>query len=211
MQPHTVLNSQSMLSSLAYLSEADSDLADLYAQLGPPPLWDRTPGFPTLVHIILEQQVSLASARAAFEKLKSASGTVTPASFLQYSDEELKTIGFSRQKTRYCRLLARAVLDGALNLENLPELDDDSVRAALTAVKGIGPWTADIYLLMVLLRPDTWPRGDLALAAAVQDIKQLPARPSPPELDIIARPWQPCRAVAARLLWFSYLRKRGLT
>ncbi len=208
--PAIQLSTANMLTGLTYLASVDPDLAGLYQNLGQPPLWDRVPGFPTLVHIILEQQVSLASARAAFDKLKGTSGTFSPQTFLQYRDEELKTFGFSRQKTRYCRLLAGAVLDGSLNLDALPQLDDASVRSTLTAVKGIGPWTADIYLLMVLLRPDTWPSGDLALAAAVQELKKLPARPSARELEQYALPWQPYRAVAARLLWFSYLRKRGL-
>lgn len=168
-------------------------------------MWARTPGFPTLVYIILEQQVSLASARAAFTKLELASDEITPETFLRFGDEELKAIGFSRQKAGYCRGLARAVLDGELDLPALEGLPDEQVRAALTAVKGIGPWTANIYLLMVLLRPDIWPAGDLALAVAYQKIKQLPARPGTQELEAIAERWRPWRAVAARLLWHEYL------
>jgi DNA-3-methyladenine glycosylase II len=163
-----------------------------------------------LVHIILEQQVSLASARAAFQKLQEAAGTLTPGKFLKFEPEELKRIGFSRQKAAYCRELAQVILNHELDLDNLSQLDDYSARSVLLKVKGIGPWTADIYLLMVLLRPDSWPSGDLALAVAVQELKNFHSRPAPEELERISHPWQPWRAVAARLLWFSYLRKRGL-
>ncbi len=122
----------------------------------------------------------------------------------------MKTFGFSRQKSAYSRGLALAILEGKLDLEQLPTLDDNAARTALTSIKGIGAWSADIYLLMVLLRPDSWPSGDLALAIAVQETKNLPARPGPRELEQIALPWQPWRAVAARMLWYAYLRKRGL-
>ncbi|MBD3853138.1 MAG: DNA-3-methyladenine glycosylase 2 family protein, partial [Acidobacteria bacterium] len=170
-------------------------------RIGPPPLWNREPGFPTLIHIILEQQVSLASARAAFDKLSDAIAPLDPESFLTLDDADLKAIGFSGQKGRYCRILARAVLDGSLDLGAMTQLDNDKVRGELTAITGIGPWTADIYLLMVLLRPDVWPPGDLALAVAVQDVKGLDHRPMPEELQEIAEDWSPWRSVAARILW----------
>lgn len=205
----TQLNNETLLEGVTFLSAIDPDLAASAVRLGPPPLWAREAGFPTLVHIILEQQVSLASAKAAFVKLQQASGAVKPETFLRFDDGELKSIGFSRQKTSYCRGLARAVLDGELDLENLSRLDDASARSALIRVKGIGPWTADIYLLMVLLRPDSWPSGDLALAVAVQELKKLVTRPTSQELEQIAAPWHPWRAVAARLLWHAYLSARG--
>jgi DNA-3-methyladenine glycosylase II len=205
----TQLNNETLLEGVTFLSAIDPDLAASAARLGPPPLWAREAGFPTLVHIILEQQVSLASAKAAFVKLQQASGVVTPETFLHFDDGELKSIGFSRQKAAYCRGLARSILDNELDLESLVGMDDASARSALIRVKGIGPWTADIYLLMVLLRPDSWPSGDLALAVAVQELKGLVARPTPQELEQIAAPWQPWRAVAARLLWHSYLSARG--
>jgi DNA-3-methyladenine glycosylase II len=203
------LTEQTLADGVEFLSALDPDLARIHATLGPPPLWAREPGFATLVHIILEQQVSLASAAAAFGKLKQASGEVTPLTYLSFTDEELKTIGFSRQKAAYCRGLARAILDGQLRLNELEQLDDDPARAALINVKGIGPWTADIYLLMVLLRPDSWPSGDLALAVAMQETKNLPSRPTPAELEQIAVAWKPWRAVAARMLWQAYLAKRN--
>ena len=203
--PQHCLTIESLTEALTFLAARDADLAGIYARLGAPPLWARQPGFPTLVHIILEQQVSLASAQAAFDRLEKASGLIAPESLLHFDDAELKTIGFSRQKAGYCRGLARAILDGEFDLDSLPILDDEAVRTALLRIKGIGPWTADIYLLMALLRPDVWPVGDLALALAYQKLKQLPVRPSAAELTIIADAWRPWRAVAARLLWNAYL------
>ena len=155
--------------------------------------------------MILEQQVSLASAKAAFERLVEAVGTLTPDTLMTLDDAALKRIGFSRQKTGYARNLAEALTDGSLDLDALGNLSDDEVRARLTEIKGIGRWTADVYLLMVLLRPDVWPTGDLALAVAVQQIKNLPARPSPDELEELSLDWKPWRAAAARLLWHHYL------
>lgn len=191
--------------ALQDLASKDAGLGRLLARLGPPPLWSRTPGFATLVHIILEQQVSLASARAAFERLGAALGEITPAGLLTLDDAALKTIGFSRQKSAYARGLAQALLSGQLDLDALTRLPDDAARQALLALKGIGPWSADIYLLMALRRPDIWPGGDLALAVAVQHLRRLPARPAPAELEHLSQDWRPWRAVAARLLWHSYL------
>ena len=176
---------------------------------GYPPLWNRESGFSTLVHIILEQQVSLESAKAAMGKLQSVLGIVRPESFLELSDFELKTVGFSRQKTAYCRDLAVKIINQELLLDRLEELDSDSVRAELIKVKGIGRWTSDVYLLMVLLRPDIWPKGDIALAAAYKELFGLTKTPTQHELEIIAERWRPFRSVAARLLWTFYLGKRG--
>ena len=132
------------------LAARDADLAAIVARFGPPPLWDRRPGFGTLLHIVLEQQVSLASAQAAYDRLRLAADPLTPARFLELSDADLLAIGFSRQKARYGRALAAAVGSGALDLDGLAGLDDDAVHAALQAIPGIGPWTSTIYLLMVL-------------------------------------------------------------
>ena len=191
------------------LAEADPDLAAIVARWGPPPLWDRAPGFPTLVHIILEQQVSLASAQAAFDRLRAAADPLTPERFLELTDAELLAIGFSRQKARYGRELAAAVVAGSLDLDGLPTLDDGAVHAALIAVPGIGPWTAAVYLLMVLGRPDVWPVDDIALAQAVAEVKNLEHRPGPREMAELGEPWRPWRSVAARLLWHDYLSRRG--
>jgi DNA-3-methyladenine glycosylase II len=202
----THLTETTLAQGLQYLCQRDPDLAQILEELGPPPMWAREPGFPTLVHIILEQQVSLASAQAAFDRLLAAVSPLTPLRFLELDQTTLKAIGFSRQKTAYGRHLARAILEGQLDLDALGAMDEARVRSELTKIKGIGPWSADIYLLMALRRPDVWPSGDLALAVAVQWVKDLAHRPSPDELDAIGAAWRPWRAVAARLLWHYYLR-----
>lgn len=200
---------ETMLSAAADdLARRDARLAAVVTRYGAPPLWAREPGFPTLLHIILEQQVSLASARAAFDRLVAAADPLTPQRFLQFDDATLKAIGFSRQKTRYGRELAAAVLSGALDLDAVHGLEDDQVRALLTSVPGIGRWTADIYLLMALGRPDVWPMGDLALETAAQSVLALAERPSREQLAVLAEAWRPHRAVAARILWHAYLSER---
>lgn len=199
------LTEASLHSAVAELAQRDRDLARIVAQHGPPPLWARAPGFPTLVLLILEQQVSLASARAAFNRLAAVVGQITPAAVLALSAETLRDVGFSRQKAGYARALAAKIEAGEFDPDCLATLDDARVRQALTALKGIGPWTAEIYLLMVLCRPDAWPAGDLALATAAQQVKGLAQRPSPADLSALAEAWRPWRAVAARLLWHHYL------
>ena len=191
------------------LAARDPDLAGIVARFGIPPLWDRRPGFATLVHLILEQQVSLASAQAAFDRLNAAADPLTPARFLDLTDAELLAIGFSRQKARYGRALATAIDTGTLDLEGLDALDDDGVHRSLQAVPGIGPWTSTIYLLMVLGRPDVWPVGDIALAASVGEVKGLGRRPDQIEMAVLGDAWRPWRSVAARLFWLDYLGRRG--
>ncbi len=198
------LTDRGLVRAVEALASVDADLARVLERFGPPPLWGRATGFPTLIHIILEQQVSLASARAAFDRLQAAA-PVTPESFLLFDDAALRAFGFSRQKAAYARGLATAILTGELDLEGLERLDDDAARAALVAIKGIGPWTADIYLLMALRRPDVWPIGDLALVLAMQEVKRLPQRPTPLEMTAMAEAWRPWRAAGARLLWQWYL------
>ena len=195
--------------AVAELATRDGDLQGVLEKYGRPPLWVREPGFPSLVYIILEQQVSLASARAAYQRLLAATNPLTPARFLRLTDAELKTVGFSRQKTLYTRLLADALLQGHFDLRLLHDLDDEAARKMLIALKGIGNWTADVYLLSALGRPDIWPTGDLALATAVQEVKRLRRCPSPEKLEKMGTPWRPYRAVAARLFWHAYLSKRG--
>jgi DNA-3-methyladenine glycosylase II len=199
------LTERTFQGALAILRDRDPDLETVLATHGPPPMWTRKPGFPTLVHVILEQQVSLASAKAAFDRLGQAVPELTPAEFLKLDSNELKRIGFSRQKNRYCRGVAGALVDGSLRLERLARMNDQRAKAELLQITGIGRWTADIYLLMALRRPDVWPCGDLALARAAQQIKRLETRPSEAELEALGRPWKPWRAVAARILWHQYL------
>jgi DNA-3-methyladenine glycosylase II len=203
------LTQEGLLAAVEELATRDADLAGIVARHGPPPLWDREPGFPTLLHIVLEQQVSLASAQAAFDRLRAAADPLTPAGFLALTDAELLTIGFSRQKARYGRALAQAIDSGALDLDALPRLNDDAVHEALQAIPGIGPWTSTIYLLMVLGRPDVWPAGDMALQAAVAEVQGLGHRPNAIEMAALGAVWRPWRSVAARLFWHDYLARRG--
>ena len=203
--PAAVLTAQTFAAAVDALTAQDDVLAATVARFGPPPFWQREPGFGTLLHIILEQQVSLASAKAAYDRLCAAVDPLTPAGVLALDDDELRRIGFSRQKTAYARTLAAALADGVLDLDHLPALDDDTVFARLTALKGIGPWTANVYLLMALRRPDIWPTGDLALALGWQRVAALETRPSQQELAELAARWQPWRAVAARIVWHGYL------
>lgn len=190
------------------LAEQDEDLAYIFHKFGTPPLWAREEGFATLIHIILEQQVSLASALSAFNKLKEKVGEITPEAVLKLSDEELKAAYFSRQKTIYARELAKAISDKSLNLENLKNIPDAEAKDELKKIKGIGDWTSDIYLLMALLRTDVMPKGDLALHVAWKKLKNLERAPNSEEFQIIAEKWKPYRAVAARLLWHFYLESR---
>jgi len=202
------LDEASFSEALAALTSSDEKLAGVVDRHGPPPFWRREPGFATLVWIILEQQVSLASAKAAFDKLADELGTVDPAGLLTLDAGELRRLGFSRQKSRYSRELATVIIDGELQLEELEAMPDDEVRRRLEAVTGIGRWTSDIYLLMALRRPDVWPVGDLALAVATKRLEGLDTRASPPELESIGQRWRPWRAVAARVLWHLYLSER---
>jgi DNA-3-methyladenine glycosylase II len=198
-----------LASAVDALAQGDADLAGIVARHGPPPLWNREPGFATLLHVILEQQVSLASAQAAFDRLRAEADPLTPARFLELTDVELLAIGFSRQKARYGRALAEAIRTGALDLDALDALDDDAVHEALQSVPGIGPWTSTIYLLMVMLRPDLWPAGDIALAESVGEVKGLGRRPDQVEMAALGEAWRPWRSVAARLFWHDYLARRG--
>lgn len=205
------LTALGLAEAVAVLAARDPDLARIVARFGPPPLWDREPGFPTLLHIVLEQQVSLASARAAFDRLRAATDPLTPAAFLGLTDAELLSIGFSRQKARYGRALAEAIGSASLDLQALDAFDDEAAHRALQAIPGIGPWTSTIYLLMVLGRPDVWPVGDIALAASVGEVKGLGRRPDPLEMAELGDAWRPLRSVAARLFWHDYLGRRGRT
>jgi len=171
-------------------------------------MWAREPSFATLVHLILEQQVSLASALAAFERLRIATGDLTPATFLTLGDRTLREIGFSRQKAGYARDLAVALIDG-FDLTALEHESDDEVRRSLSGLRGIGRWTSDVYLTMCLLRPDVWPHGDQALATGAMELLALPERPTFDELEALAERWHPYRAVAARIIWHHYLGVRG--
>ena len=199
------LSRKDLRRAVAELSGRDPDLGAVVQRLGQPPLWARRPGFSTLVQIVLEQQVSLASARAALGRLRAAIGRITPQRVAALSEDELRSHGLTRQKARYCRDLAGLVISGKLDLQQIANADDGTARQALLAVRGIGPWTADVYLLMALLRPDVWPDGDLALIATVGGLKRLQPSAAAIRVRRIAAAWRPWRSVAARILWHHYL------
>ena len=199
------LDADRLAAGVRALASVDSDLAGIVERHGPPPLWAREPGFETLVRIILEQQVSLASAEAARLRLVAAAGAIEPAAISAAGEEALRAAGLTRQKARYLVGLADDVVAGRVDLAALESTDDDDARRRLTGILGIGRWTADIYLLMALGRPDVWPTGDLALAGSMRRAKRLAALPSGPEQLAIAEAWRPWRAVGARLLWHAYL------
>lgn len=205
----STLTKESLAIASQELAILDRDLAKILIELGTPPMWSREAGFSGLIRIILEQQVSLASARAVFERLQKVVTPLplTPEKFLALEEIQLKAIGFSRQKSQYSRGLAMAIATGQLDLGQIDTMDEIAIRTELKRIKGIGDWTVDIYLLMALQRPDVFPKGDLALAIAVQKLKGLSVRPTPIELEIIAQSWRPWRAVAARMLWHYYLNK----
>lgn len=191
--------------ALAELAAADPALARIADSCGPPPQRRRKQGFATVALLILEQQVSLASARAVFARMSDAGGGVTPDRVLALGEDGLKRAGLSRQKARYVHGLARAVAGGGLDFARIARADDEAARAALVALTGIGRWTADIYLLTALQRPDVWPAGDLALQTAVGEVLELGRRPGERAVVEIGERWRPWRSVAARLLWHYYL------
>ena len=171
---------------------------------GPPPLRRRPPGFETLARILVGQQLSVASAGAIWQRLETGLGAVTPGAVVARTDEALRGFGLSRPKQRYLRAAAEAVLDGTLDLDGLAAMEDAAAHRHMIAVTGIGPWTADIYLLSGLGRPDVFPAGDLALQVAAQRLMRKRSRPDADALLKIARPWRPWRGVAARILWSYY-------
>ena len=187
------------------LAAKDTDLALILSTYGYPPLWSRPNTFETLVHIILEQQVSLASALAALNKLKERVQELTPSRLLLLTDEEMRACYCSRQKTIYIKYLAEALLSGQINLTELESLSNDEVRAKLITLKGIGNWTIDIYLMFVLQRADIFPVGDLAAVNALKRVKSLSLTITRDELIIIADDWKPYRTIATMLLWQWYL------
>jgi DNA-3-methyladenine glycosylase II len=198
------------LSLCDLLSKKDLHLKTIIRQYGYPPMWTRPASFPTLIHIILEQQVSLASAKAAFDKLKEKTGTITPQKLLLLTDAEMRACYFSRQKTIYARHLAEAIVSKKLNLKKLSLLPDEMIREELKQIKGIGDWTVDIYLLFALQRTDIFPTGDLAMINAFKEIKKLEAGISKEEILALSESWKPHRSIGTMLLWHYYIQKRGL-
>lgn len=203
-----ILTQKSLALAARDLAARDETLAAIHATYGDPPLWRRATGFQTLVHIILEQQVSLKSAKAMLVRLEAAIQPFTPERFMELGDAYLRGKGVTRQKSAYLLELSNSIVAGELSFTRLARLSDEEARLVLTRVKGIGLWSADVYLLMAMRRADIWPAGDLALAVAMKELKGLATRPGPEELERLAEIWRPHRAVAARMLWQYYLGKR---
>jgi len=197
------LTPESLAAAAELLAKRDRALDSIYKQHGVPPMWGRRPGFTTLLRIVLEQQVSLISARSMFERLKSNINPFTPEGFMESGEAYLRTLGVTRQKAHYCVQVAHAFTDD--HLKDIGRMKDEEAHNALLRIKGVGPWTANIYLLMALKRPDIWPDGDVALATAVSKLRNMPSRPSFTKLAEIAEAWRPYRSVAARMLWQYYL------
>ena len=172
-------------------------------------MWTRPNNFETLIHIILEQQVSLASALSALNKLKEKLGHITPEALLQLTDEALKACYFSRQKAGYARALAVAIQTKTLQLKKMEKLPDEEVRKKMITMKGFGNWTIDVYLMFVLRRAEIFPLGDLAAVNALKQVKKLPADTSKEKVLTISAAWQPYRTVATMILWHYYLSIRA--
>lgn len=192
------------------LAARDPDLAGILDRLGAPPLWGRRPGFPALIRIILEQQVSLASARTMYRRLCSHLGGMTAKGVYRLHAAGLRELGLTRQKAAYCHGLAARILNGSLDLAATARAPDDVGRLTLLKVPGLGPWSVDIYYLRALRRPNVWPQGDLALAATLCEVKRLDHLPTNQEQQVLTSEWTPWRSVAARILWTHYLATRGL-
>lgn len=194
---------------VAHLCALEPVFAAQVARLGQPPLWARDPGYETLVRIILEQQVALASANALRLRLIERLGAITPRTIADTGVDGLRAIGMTRQKSAYCVGIAEQVLDGRFDFAEVTRADDETAYAMLIELKGVGPWTAAIYQLMALRRPDIWPRGDLALDLALARLRGLPAKPDAAQAAELTEPWSPWRSVGARLLWQGYLAEQG--
>lgn len=203
------LTASSLRRGARQLAEVDPDLCAVLDRLGVPPMWGREPGFPALILIILEQQVSLAAARTMYRRLTRHLGAMTPEAVYAIQVNGLRDFGLTRQKAGYCYGLAARILDGRLDLSSVARGPDDRGRQILLAIPGLGPWSVDIYYLMALRRPDVWPQGDLALAVALREVKHLPTLPTRDEQRLLAEAWAPWRSVAARILWAHYLAARG--
>ena len=203
--PEPALDLDRLHAAAALLADRDLDLGSILARYGPPPLWDRPAGFATLVAIVLEQQVSLRSGAAALERLRLAAEALEPTAIAALGEAGARAAGLTRQKARYVVALADASLDGRFDPARIAAAEDDAARSQLTDLLGIGRWTADIYLLMALGRPDIWPDGDLALAGAMRRAKGLATVPDAAAQRLVAEQWRPWRAVGARLLWHAYL------
>ncbi len=186
------------------IATRDADLATALQEFGYPAPRIREPGFGSLINIIIGQQVSVHAAAAIRGRLEAAINPLTPETFLAASDDAIRAVGFSNRKVEYGKGLAEAILDGTLETERLAELDDDEVTKVLTGIRGLGRWSADIYMLFALGRADAWPLDDLAIQVAVQKLKRMRKRPDRKRMEAVAKRWRPYRGVAALFLWHYY-------
>ena len=205
-----VFNDDNFYQYCDVLAKKDKDLKRIIRQHGYPPMWTRPASFQTLILFILEQQVSLASAYAAFKKLKEKIGYVTPSKILLLTDEELRSCYFSRQKIVYARELAKAIQSKQLRLKKFTTAHEDEVRIELKKIKGIGDWTVDVYLMHALQRTDLFPLGDIALVNSLKEVKQLHSQTTKEKMLKISEPWRPYRTIASMILWHAYIQKRGI-
>lgn len=194
-----------------YCVEIEPKLKTVIEKYGYPPFWHREPNFATLILTILEQQVSLASAKATFLKLESHIKEIKPENLFRLTDEELRACYFSRQKTRYAKILATEIIDGKLDLVALNQLDEPEIRSQLIQFKGIGHWTIDMYVLMSLHFADIFPPGDLATVKAVLELDLVAVKNSKEEIVMFMKRFSPYQSVATYILWHSYIQKRDLT
>ena len=203
------LDETSMIRAARKLAKRDRFLGSVLDELGPPPLWRRPANFATFVRIILEQQVSLASAKSTFNKLRAAAGSrVTAKRVNELGLDELRSLGFSRQKARYTMALSDDVIAKRFVVGTLRHLDDDQARSQITARLGLGDWSADVFLIMALMRPDLFPVGDLALIKGMTMLDG--GQYDGPEKAVArAEGWRPYRSVATRMIWQLYLSRQG--
>ena len=207
---HITFNENNFQELCDKLFRKDKDLRRIGKEHGYPPMWVRPASFQTLILFILEQQVSLASAYAAFRKLKERIGYVTPSKILSLSDEELRSCYFSRQKIVYARELAKTIQTKQLRLKKFSDAHEDEVRIELKKIKGIGDWTVDVYLMHALQRSDLFPLGDIALVNSLKEVKRLNGNTTREHMLAIAESWRPYRTIASMILWHAYIRKRGI-
>jgi len=203
-------NKENFVTLCNLLAKRDKDLKSIIDLHGHPPMWTRPASFQTLILTILEQQVSLASAYAAFKKLKNKIGYVTVSKILSLSDDELRSCYFSRQKIIYARELAYAIKTKHLQIKKLSLLSNEEVREQLIKIKGIGHWTIDVFLMHALQRTDLFPLGDIALVNSLKEEKKLHPHSSKEKMMAIAEIWRPYRTIAAMILWHAYIKKRGI-
>lgn len=199
------LNNRTLALGIKHLKKVDSDfkeiLRDRNDQINS---FKKTGGFEGLISLIVEQQLSVASAKAIFSRVKLVCGDFEASSFLKIKEEELKATGLSRQKVTYCRNVAEAVINKTLDFKKLEKMSDQEVVEMLVKIKGIGEWTAQCYLMACMKRLDAWPSSDLGLIVAIQKIKKISERPKSLTIEKMAEPWKPYRSIAALLLWSTY-------